>query len=176
METRQKLDCTIVPNEQGGNRLRFSLSKKEQTQYHGNKGINMENASERMVCNYKSKHGFVETIRNIKENGKDRGWYNPMSTNHYEIEGYFGFKGRNKSVTIFMNVPRLTHKLLKENISLAAIIPFGINVYEKENQVYIEWLNIEVVGKMFGKINSSVLKEVSEILLSVNKTSAGEEN
>ena len=121
-----------------------------------------------MFITHKSKFDFTETIQRIKSNGEEHGWYNPVITNHYEIEQNFDLPEPNRVATISMCIPRSAYKILKENKQLAVMMPLQINVYEEAGQVYITWMNIEMMGKFFGDTVSQVMKDASKGLMTVH--------
>ena len=125
--------------------------------------------NEMMFITHKSKFDFTETIQRIKSNGEEYGWYNPVITNHYEIEQNFNLPEPNRVATISMCIPRSAYKILKENKKLAVMMPLQINVYEEEGQVYITWMNIEMMGKLFGDTVSQVMKDASKGLMTVHR-------
>ena len=86
-----------------------------------------------------------------------------------EIEQNFDLPEPNRVATISMCIPRSAYKILKENKKLAVMMPLQINVYEEEEQVYITWMNIEMMGKLFGDTVSQVMKEASKGLMTVHK-------
>jgi uncharacterized protein (DUF302 family) len=122
-----------------------------------------------MFITHKSKFDFPETIQRIKSNGEEHGWYNPIITNHYEIEQNFDLPEPNRVATISMCIPRSAYKILKENKKLAVMMPLQINVYEEDGQVYITWMNIEMLGKLFGETVSQVMKDASKGLMTVHR-------
>ena len=124
--------------------------------------------NKKMFITHKSKFDFTETIQLIKSNGEEHGWYNSVITNHYEIEQNFNLPEPNRVATISMCIPRSAYKILKENKKLAVMMPLQINVYEEEGQVYITWMNIEMMGKLFGDSVSQVMKDASTGLMSVH--------
>jgi uncharacterized protein (DUF302 family) len=123
----------------------------------------------KMFVTQRSKFDFTETIQRIKSNGEEHGWYNPIITNHYEIEQNFDLPEPNRVATISMCIPRSAYKILKENKKLAVMMPLQINVYEEEGQVYVTWMNIEMMGKLFGDTVSQVMKDASIGLMTVHK-------
>ena len=125
--------------------------------------------NKKMFLTHKSKFGFTETIQRIKSTGEEHGWYNPIITNHYEIEQNFDLPEPNRVATISMCIPRSAYKILKENKKLAVMMPLQINVYEEDGQVYITWMNIEMMGKLFGDTVSQVMKDASKGLMNVHK-------
>lgn len=122
-----------------------------------------------MFVTHKSKFDFTETMQRIKANGEEHGWYNPIITNHFEIEQNFGLPEPNRVATISMCIPRSAYRILKENKTLAVMMPLQINVYEEEDQVYITWMNIEMMGKLFGDTVSQVMKDASKGLMTVHR-------
>ena len=125
--------------------------------------------SEKMFVTHESNYNFIETIQKIKKNGFDQGCYNPTISNYYEVEKALGLENPNKVVSISMCIPRLAHKVLKENIKLATMIPLHIIIYEKGRKVYVVWWNLERMGKMFGKTIVETLQKKSEMLFNIHK-------
>ena len=125
--------------------------------------------SKMMFVTHKSKFDFTETIQRIKSSGEEYGWYNPVITNHYEIEQHFDLPEPNRVATISMCIPRSAYKILKENKKLAVMMPLQINVYEEAEQVYITWMNIEMMGKLFGDDVSQVMQDASKGLMTVHR-------
>ena len=128
-----------------------------------------------MFITHKSKFGFTETIQRIKSSGEEFGWYNPIITNHYEIEQNFDLPEPNRVATISMCIPRSAYTILKENKKLAVMMPLQINVYEEAEQVYITWMNIEMMGKLFGETVAQVMKDASKGLMTVHRDILHEE-
>jgi len=120
-----------------------------------------------MFVSYTSKHGFSETIQAIKKAGDDYGWYNPVITNHYEIEESMGLDSPNQVATVSMCIPRSAYHIIKENPKLAVMMPMQITVYEDENGVHVVWMNITMMGKMFGSNVSKIMGEASKMILNV---------
>ena len=125
--------------------------------------------SNTMFVTHKSKFGFAETIQKIKENGETFGWYRPMINNHYEMETNFGLENPNRVATISMCIPRSAYEILKVDKKLAVMMPLQINVFEEEGQVYITWMNIKMMGKMFGETVSKIREKAEEDLMEVHK-------
>jgi uncharacterized protein (DUF302 family) len=122
-----------------------------------------------MFITHKSRFGFTETVQKIKQSGEDYGWYNPMINNHYEIEQNLGLDDPNKVATVSMCIPRSAAKILKVNPKLAVMMPMQITVYEDDDQVYVVWMNIKMMGKLFGKVVAEVMSDATEMLLEVHK-------
>lgn len=122
-----------------------------------------------MFLKFKSRFEFAETVQKIKESGLEFGWYNPIVTNHYEIEQDLGLADPNKSAMISMCIPRSAYKILKENKQAGAFMPMQINVYEEEGQVYVSWFNIEMMGKMIGPVTAEVMKSAAAMLMDAHK-------
>ena len=125
--------------------------------------------SNMMFVTHKSKFGFAETIQKIKESGEAFGWYRPMINNHYEMEINFGLENPNPVATISMCIPRSAYEILKVDKKLAVMMPLQINVFEENDQVYITWMNIKMMGKMFGETVSKVMEKAEEDLMEVHK-------
>lgn len=123
---------------------------------------------EMFIC-HRSKYSFKETVQKIKENGLEHGWYAPQINNHYETEQIFGIGKPNKSATVSMNLPRYAHQIIKQNRLLACLMPIQIIIYEKDNNVYISWLNIEKVGKMIGNDIARIMNQTAILLMLVHK-------
>ena len=62
--------------------------------------------------------------------------------------------------------PSIADELLDE---LAVMMPLQINVYEENGQVYITWMNIKMMGKMFGEKVSQIMGKAVEDLMEVHK-------
>ena len=122
-----------------------------------------------MFVTHKSKFGFAETIQKVKESGEDFGWYNPTINNHFEIEKTFNLENPNKVATVSMCIPRAAYEILKENKQLAVMMPLQINIYEEDGNVYIAWMNIKMMGKMFGETVSKIMEKAEEDLMEVHK-------
>ena len=122
-----------------------------------------------MFLTHKSKFNFIETIQKVKNSGLEHGWYNPTISNHCEIEHELGLPDPNKVATVSMCIPRSAYEILKENKKLAVMMPMQINVYEEDGEVFVVWMNIEMMGKMFGPKVSKVMKEASRMLESVHE-------
>ncbi|MCP5046670.1 MAG: DUF302 domain-containing protein [bacterium] len=125
--------------------------------------------SKMMFKTYRSKLGFEETIREIKTRGEAAGWYKPAVANHYDIERELGIADANKVATISMCIPKAAHKILKVNPQLAVMMPVQINVYEDAGHVNIAWMNIGLMGEMFGKVVAGVMKNAIEDLNRVHE-------
>ena len=121
-----------------------------------------------MFITHRSRFGFSETIQKIKASGEDHGWFRPIINNHYEMEQNLGLPQPNKVATISMCIPRAAAEILKVNPRLAVMMPLQINVYEENDQVYVAWLNINMMGKMFGKTVADVMGENAEMLFKVH--------
>lgn len=122
-----------------------------------------------MFITHKSKFGFSETIQKIKESGEAFGWYNPMLNNHYEMEMNLGLENPNRVATVSMCIPRSAYQILKVDKKLAVLMPLQINVYEENGQVFITWMNIKMMGKMFGETVSQIMVKSVEDMLEVHK-------
>lgn len=122
-----------------------------------------------MFITHKSKFSFSETIQKIKENGEAFGWYNPMINNHYEIEMNLGLENPNRVATVSMCIPRSAYKILKVDKKLAVMMPLQINIYEENSQVFITWMNIKMLGKMFGETVSQIMGKAVDDLMEVHK-------
>lgn len=128
--------------------------------------------SDLMFSVHKSKLGFEETVSAIEKSGKENGWYNPEITDHYKIEKELGYDDANKVTTILMCMPHSAHKILKndKNKKLAVMMPLQINVYETaDGQVFVAWMNIKFMGKMFGAEVAEVMGEAEKNLQEVHK-------
>lgn len=119
------------------------------------------------IC-HKSKFSFEETVQKVINNGLDQGWYAPTISNHFEIEQIFGIDKPNKSVTVSMNLPRYAHQLIKQNKMLACILPIQISVYERNNKVYISWINIEELGDLVESSIAGITKQMAVLLMQLH--------
>ena len=122
-----------------------------------------------MFVTHKSRFGFAETIQEIKRKGAESGWYNPTIHNHLEIERNFGLTEPNKAASVSMCIPRSAHKILKVDKKLAIMMPLQINVFEEEGQVYVTWMNIKMMGKLFGSTVAAVMDEAARGLADVHE-------
>ncbi len=122
-----------------------------------------------MFITHKSKYNFTETLQKIKQSGISFGWYRPEINNHFEIERDMGLDSPNKVATISMCIPRSAHKILKVNQKLAVMMPMQINVHEENNKVYITWMNIKMMGKMFGEIVAGIMEKAQADLQEIHK-------
>jgi uncharacterized protein (DUF302 family) len=132
----------------------------------------MGTISDLMFSVHKSKLDFEKTVSAIEKAGKEGGWYNPVITDHYKIEKELGYKDANKVTTISMCRPHSAHKILKidENKKLAVMMPMQINVYETaDGQVHVAWMNIKLMGKMFGAEVAKIMGEADKNLQEVHK-------
>jgi len=132
----------------------------------------MEAISNLMFSVHKSKLGFEETVSAIEKAGKESEWYNPVITDHYKIEKELGYENANKVTTISMCRPHSAHKILKtdKNKKLAVMMPMQIAVYKTaDGQVYVAWMNIKVMGKMFGTEVAEIMGEAEKHLHEVHK-------
>lgn len=137
----------------------------------------MGTVSNLMFSVHKSKLGFAETVSAIERSGKESGWYNPVITDHNKIEKELGYKDANKVMTISMCRPHSAHKILKtdKNKRLAAMMPMQINVYETaDGHVHVAWMNIKLMGKMFGAEVAEIMDEAEKHLQEVHKDIIGE--
>ena len=48
-------------------------------------------------------------------------------------------------------------------------MPMQINVYEEDEQVYVTWMNMRLMGKMFGNKVAEVMAKAADMLMSVHK-------
>jgi uncharacterized protein (DUF302 family) len=125
-----------------------------------------------MFSVHKSKLGFEETISAIEKSGKESGWYNPVIIDHYKIEKELGYEDANRVTTVSMCRPHSAHKILKtdKNKRLAVMMPMQINVYETaDGQVHVAWMNIKLMGKMFGAEVAEIMGEAEKNLQEVHK-------
>jgi len=99
----------------------------------------------------------------------ESGWYNPTIQNHLEIERNFGLKEPNKVASVSMCIPRSAYKILKVDKKLAVMMPLQINVHEEEGQVYVTWMNIKMMGKLFGSAVAAVMDEAAQGLADVHE-------
>lgn len=129
--------------------------------------------SRMMFVTQNSKFDFEETITKVKDIAKDAGWYNPAYRNHYEIEKSFELDNPNKVATISMCIPRAAHNILKVNKRLAGMMPLQITIFEDEGKVYVSWMDITLMGKMFGQAVADIMataeKNMREALKSIIK-------
>jgi uncharacterized protein (DUF302 family) len=125
--------------------------------------------SNMMFVTHQSKFDFSETIQKIKERGEAFGWYHPMVNNHYEMEMNLGLENPNRVATISMCIPRSAYKILKVNKKLAVMMPLQINVYEEDGRVFITWMNIKMMGKLFGETVSEIMGKAVEDMMVVHK-------
>ena len=125
--------------------------------------------SNMMFVTHQSNFGFSETIQKIKDSGEAFGWYNPIITNHYEIEMNLGLEYPNRVATVSMCIPRSAHTILKVNKKLAVMMPMQINIYEDNGTVFITWMNIKMMGKLFGETVSEIMTKAVEDLMIVHK-------
>jgi uncharacterized protein (DUF302 family) len=128
-----------------------------------------EELFETMFITHKSRFGFSETVQKIKQYGEDYGWYNPIITDHDEIERNLGLHDPNKVAMVSMCIPRSAAKILKVNPKLGVMMPMQITVYEEDDQVYVVWMNIKMMGKLFGKVVAEVMGDATDMLLEVHK-------
>jgi uncharacterized protein (DUF302 family) len=132
----------------------------------------MGTISDLMFSVHKSKLDFEKTVSAIEKAGKESDWYNPVITDHYKIEKELGYKDANKVTTISMCRPHLAHKILKidKNKKLAVMMPMQINVYETaDGQVHVAWMNIKLMGKMFGAEVAKLMGEADKNVQEVHK-------
>ncbi len=122
-----------------------------------------------MFVTHKSRLGFAETIQEIKRRGEEAGWYNPAIHNHWEIERNFGLKDPPKIANVSMCIPRSAYVILKVNKKLAVMMPLQISVFEEEGQVYVTWMNIKMMGKLFGSTVASVMDGAAQGLTDVHE-------
>ena len=125
--------------------------------------------SSMMFVTRKSRFGFAETIQEIKKKGEEAGWYNPTINNHLEIERNFGLKNPNKVATVSMCIPRTAHEILKVNKKLAVMMPLQINVFEEGSQVFVTWMNIKLIGKLFGSTVADAMDEADRGMAEVHE-------
>lgn len=120
--------------------------------------------SSMMFITGKSRFGFDETIKKVIKAGKESGWYHPSVNNHFEIDQNFEYSNPNKVASVAMCIPRKAHEILKENQKLAVMMPLKITVHEKDSITYITWMNIKMMGKMFGENISEIMKTADKDL------------
>ena len=122
-----------------------------------------------MFVTHKSRLGFAETVQEIKRQGEEAGWYNPAIHNHLEIERNFGLKDPEKVANVSMCIPRTAYEILKVNKKLAVMMPLQISVFEEEGQTYVTWMNIKMIGKLFGSTVASAMDEADRGLTDVHE-------
>jgi uncharacterized protein (DUF302 family) len=122
-----------------------------------------------MFVTHESKFNFTDTIRKIMEGADEYGWYNPTINNHYDIEKDLGLDNPNKVATVSMCIPREAHKILKVDKKLAVMMPMQINVFEEDDKTYITWMNIKLMGKMYGNEVAGIMGEACHMLMEVHK-------
>jgi len=125
-----------------------------------------------MFSVHKSKLNFDETVSAIENSGTKHGWYNPTIIDHYKIEKELGYEDATKVTTVSMCKPHSAHKILKEdkNKKLSIMMPMQISIYETtDGQVYVAWMNVGFMGKMFGGIVEEVMGEAAENLKEVHE-------
>ena len=123
-----------------------------------------------MFVTHKSRFGFAETIQEIKKRGEESGWYNPTIHNHFEIEKNFGLHEPNKVASVSMCIPRSAYKILNVDKKLAVMMPLQISVFEEAGQVYVTWMNIKMMGKLFGAPVAAVMDEAARGLADVHES------
>ena len=160
---------SMTPNEKQDTMLKMMPEMMKEVKGSDMLNIFKEELFGMMFITHKSRFGFTETIQKIKQSGEDYGWYNPTITNHYEIEQNLGLDDPNKVATVSMCIPRSAAKILKVNPKLAVMMPLQINVYEEDGQVYVVWMNIKMMGKLFEKVVAEVMGDATEMLLEVHK-------
>lgn len=122
-----------------------------------------------MFKTFPSRFGYKETIEKILEAAKEFGWYNPQVNDHYEIEQNFELENPNRVATVSMCLPRSAYTILKENKRLAAMMPLQITVFEEDGEIFISWMNIQMMGKMFGATVSEAMGTAEEMLKEAHK-------
>lgn len=122
-----------------------------------------------MFVTHKSNLGFAETIQEIKKRGAASGWYNPTIHNHLEIERNFGLAEPNKVASVSMCIPRSAYEILKVDKKLAVMMPLQITVFEEDGQVNVTWMNIKMMGKLFGSTVAAVMDEAAGTLAEVHE-------
>lgn len=160
---------SMSPNEKQNTMLKMMPEMVKQIKSDDIMNLFQQKVMDMMFVTHKSQFDFSATIQKIKENGEAHGWYNPTINNHFEIEMSFGLAEPNKVATISMCIPRSAYEILKVNKKLAVMMPLQINVYEEDGQVYIVWMNIKMMGKMFGKKVAEVMGAASEMMMSVHE-------
>ncbi len=125
--------------------------------------------SEMMFVTHQSKFGFEKTLQEIKAGGESFGWYRPDIMDRKELEKNFDYADSNPVGSVSMCIPRKAYEILKVNKKLAAMMPMQIAVYEENGKVYISWMNIKMMGKMFGEKVSSIMGTASDDLHTVLK-------
>lgn len=156
---------SMMPEERQDTMLKLMPEMMKEIKGSDVMDIIQKKGFEMMLKTYKSRFDFSETVQKIKASGEDAGWYNPIITNHYEIERSLGINDPNKVATISMCIPRAAHKILKINKQLCVMMPLQITVYEEDDEVYVAWMNIALMGKMFGRTVAEVMEKASDDLL-----------
>lgn len=166
---------SMSPDEKQDTMLKLMPNMIKQIKRSDITGIFRDKLYDMMFVTHRSRFDFSETLQKIKESGIDHGWYHPMINNHFEMEKDLGLAEPNRVATVSMCIPRSAYEILKENKKLAVMMPLQINVYEEDGQVYVVWLNIEMMGKMFGNVTANVMADAAEMMQKVHKNIIEEE-
>ncbi len=118
--------------------------------------------SEMMFVTKKSRFSFAETVTKVEQNGRDFGWYNPVVTDRHELEQNFSLPEPNKVTAVSMCIPRAGYEILKVNKKLATMMPLQVVIYQEGEDVYISWMNIKMMGKLFGSKVSEIMGNAAQ--------------
>ena len=123
-----------------------------------------------MLIEQKSKLGFAETVKQIKESAENNSWSVPKI---YEMDEAFqkaGYKDVVNMAIVSLCQPHYAHSILINDVDkrITAIMPCRIGVYEKsDGGVYVTEMNIGMMSKMFGgniaKVMGGVASEEEEM-------------
>lgn len=115
------------------------------------------------VREHPSPYDVDTTVRIIVRNAVLRGW---RVSKVYDLREELARPAEEKIPAIKvvqLCQPDLTHDLLKsnENRAVATVMPCGFAVYEKNGQVYVAFVNRELMGAIFGDQIRTAMNRVS---------------
>ena len=126
-----------------------------------------------MLIKYRSDLTYDETVSKLSETVQEKPDWKVLAVHDYQkATEAFGTIERTGSINICN--PRYASKILANDADrgVTAMMPLAIGVYEdKQGQVYVSQMNIQLMGMMFGGTIAEVMgmagKGVGEIVKSV---------
>ncbi len=126
-----------------------------------------------MLIKYRSDLTYDETVSKLSETVQEKPDWKVLTVHDYQkATEAFGIIERTGSINICN--PRYASKILANDADrgVTAMMPLAIGVYEdKQGQVYVSQMNIQLMGMMFGGTIAEVMgmagKGIGEIVKSV---------
>lgn len=130
-----------------------------------------------MLISHKSESNFEDTVTRLKDEIASTG--NWKITKEFDFQKNIqdaGLEAIEKIGSLAICNPQYASQILKEssNRKVSSMMPLTIGIYEDKNKnVYISEMNVQIMGKMFGgtiaKVMSVAGKEVHQIIGSALK-------